>query len=141
MQTAVVSGTRPAIEQLPMPMRMPRAPKPRVRADALPEFTRYRDDGCDISESCFTCPLPRCRYEEPGGLRSLLNEQRDRQIIKLRMKGVPVDALADHFGISRRTVFRVIGSTRVNARAGRQEAPAPIPIRRETVMQKEAHCA
>ena len=96
-------------------------------------FTRYRDDGCDISESCFTCPLPRCRYEEPGGLRSLLNEQRDRQIIQLRLKGVPVDALADHFGISRRTVFRVIGTIK--------QAPTPIPIRQEIVLQKEAHCA
>jgi hypothetical protein len=127
MQTAVVSEVR-----VPTPIR-PRERKPRIRHDALPEFTRYRDDGCDISESCFTCPLPRCRYEEPGGLRSLLNEQRDRQIIQLRLKGVPVDALADHFGISRRTVFRVIGTIK--------EAPTPIPIRQEIAMQKEAHCA
>lgn len=139
MQTAVVSER--AIRQLPTPIRLPRGPKPRVRADSLPEFTRYRDDGCDISESCFTCPLPRCRYEEPGGLRSLLNEQRDRQIIQLRLKGVAVDALADHFGISRRTVFRVIGSMKVNVRSRHEEAPAPIPIRREIALQKEAHCA
>jgi hypothetical protein len=139
MQTAVVSER--AIRQLPTPICLPRGPKPRVRADSLPEFTRYRDDGCDISESCFTCPLPRCRYEEPGGLRSLLNEQRDRQIIQLRLKGVAVDALADHFGISRRTVFRVIGSTKVNVRSRRQEALTPIPIRRESALQKEAYCA
>lgn len=142
MQTAVVSeilASQPFI-QLPTPIR-PRAPRPRVRADSLPEFTRYRDDGCDVSESCFTCPLPRCRYEEPGGLRSLLNEQRDRQIIQLRLKGVPVDALADHFGISRRTVFRVIGSTKVTVGSSRRDASAPIPIRREVTQQKEAHCA
>lgn len=139
MQTAVVSET--LFPAAPTPIRR-RQPKPRVRHDALPEFTRYRDDGCDISESCFTCPLPRCRYEEPGGLRSLLNEQRDQQIIQLRLKGVPVDALADHFGISRRTVFRVIGSTRAEARPRRLEAPAPIPIRNEAALQqKEAHCA
>ena len=139
MQTAVVSEATPGIEQLRMPITAPRTPRPRVRADALPEFTRYRDDGCDISRSCLTCPLPRCRYEEPGGLRSLLNEQRDRQIIKLRLQGVPVDALADHFGISRRTVFRVIGSARLEARL---RESAPTPIRRETaVMQKEVRCA
>ena len=142
MQTAVVSEAAFEIAQLPMPL----TPRPRVRADSLPEFTRYRDDGCDISESCFTCPLPRCRYEEPGGLRSLLNEQRDRQIIQLRLKGVAVDALADHFGISRRTVFRVIGSMKVIHPARRshsREAPVPIPIRREitAALQKEAHCA
>ena len=143
MQTAVVSETSGRIEQLPTPLQPCRErAKPRVRHDSLPEFTRYRDDGCDISESCFTCPLPRCRYEEPGGLRALLNEQRDRQIIQLRLKGVPVDELADHFGVSRRTVFRVIGSTKVNVRSRQaRRRPAPIPIRRETARQKEAHCA
>ncbi len=140
MQSAVVSEllAEPFV-QLPTPIRAPR--RPRVRHDSLPENTRYRDDGCDISESCFTCPLPRCRYEEPGGLRSILNEQRDRQIIQLRMKGVPVDALADHFGISRRTVFRVIGSAKAAIRARRPDPSAPIPIRPRTVLQKEANCA
>jgi hypothetical protein len=134
MQNAVVSEVRPT------PIR-PRTPKPRVRHDALPEFTRYRDDGCDISESCFTCPLPRCRYEEPGGLRSILNEQRDRQIIQLRMEGVPVDALADRFGISRRTVFRVIGSTRITNRSSTPQGPAPVPIRQDADLRREAYCA
>ena len=117
----------------------------RAVADSLPEFTRYKDDGCNISPTCLDCPLPRCRYEEPGGLRSLLNEHRDRQIIQLRLKGVPVDALADHFGISRRTVFRVIGSMKVTVRARSlsREPREPIPIRREqtAALQKEAHCA
>ena len=82
----------------------------RVRADALPEHTRYRDDGCDIHPHCLTCPLPRCRYYEPGGLRALLNARRDRQIVEMRLKGVPVDDLAGRFGVSRRTVFRVLES-------------------------------
>jgi hypothetical protein len=133
MTTAVVSEIRIARSAPPAPKR---------RHDSLPEFTRYRDDGCDISASCLSCPLPRCRYEEPGGLRSLLNEQRDRQIIQLRLKGVPVDALADHFGVSRRTVFRVIGSTKITVRTRRSESTMPIPIRRQISMQKkEAHCA
>jgi hypothetical protein len=143
MTSAVVSE----IEEY-RPVAAPPLLKPKRRHDSLPESTRYRDEGCDISESCLSCPLPRCRYEEPGGLRALLNEQRDRQIVQLRLKGVPVDALADHFGVSRRTVFRVIGSTKVTIRArtngrpsGRLEAPAPIPIRRQIEVKKEAHCA
>lgn len=113
--------------------------KPRVRADSLPENTRYRDDGCDVNPTCLTCPLPRCRYEEPGGLRALLNEYRDRQILKLRTKGVPVDDLAGRFGISRRTVFRVLGNKGraiplKQGRGARIEKPTPIrpePERRE----------
>ena len=82
----------------------------RVRADALPEHTRYRDDGCDIHPHCLTCPLPRCRYDEPGGLRAMLNAQRDREIVEMRLRGVPVDDLAGRFGVSRRTVFRVLSA-------------------------------
>lgn len=99
-------------------------PRKKVRSDALPEYTRYRDDGCDVHPICLTCPLPRCRYEEPGGLRAILNEYRDRQITSLRKRGASVDELAGQFGISRRTVFRVLGS---NKKA--QQGPTVTPIR------------
>ncbi|MEX1193440.1 MAG: helix-turn-helix domain-containing protein [Dehalococcoidia bacterium] len=114
--------------------------KPRTRSDSLPETTRYRDDGCDISESCFTCPLPRCRYEEPGGLRALLNEARDREILDLRNRGVSVEALATRFGVSRRTVFRVLGAKPTSRPRREEEDFAPIPIR-STEPRREAQCA
>ena len=143
MQPAAVSEIRTEdVAQLMTPVSPPR---PSARHGSLPEYTRYRDDGCDISESCLACPLPRCRYEEPGGLRALLNETRDQQIVQLRLTGVPVEELAGRFGISRRTVFRVIGSMKIPARVrtGARDT-TPIPIRREqsTIQpRKEAHCA
>ena len=111
--------------------------------DPLPENTRYKDDGCSVSESCFTCPLPRCRYEEPGGLRGVLNEMRDRQILALKQAGAPVEDLADRFQVSRRTVFRVLEGTSPRSRRRRPAAdsmPIPIFLRREQD-QKEANCA
>ncbi len=95
---AVVKGARQA-----MPLR-------RVRRDALPEEIRYRDDGCDIHSQCLTCPLPRCRYDEPGGLRGMLNAYRDQQIVDLRSDGAPVDQIADRYSLSRRTVFRILST-------------------------------
>ena len=133
MSIAVMPGT--TSEQLRLPIRG--ADKPRVRSDALPEFTRYRDSGCAVSTSCLTCPLPRCRYEEPGGLRALLNKTRDEQIVAQRATGVPVAQLATGFGVSRRTVFRVLGN----------KARQPIPIRQRDDApangheRREAHCA
>lgn len=129
---AVMPRTEP--EQLRLPMR--NAHRPRVRSDALPEFTRYRDSGCDVHPSCLTCPLPRCRYEEPGGLRALLNKTRDEQIAAQRATGMPVAELATRFGVSRRTVFRVLGT----------RARQPIPIRQRNEApndqtRREAHCA
>lgn len=111
--------------------------------DPLPENTRYKDDGCSISESCFTCPLPRCRYEEPGGLRSVLNQMRDSEILALKRNGVPVEELADRFQVSRRTVFRVLEGTSPRSRRRRaleDTTPIPMYLRREHD-QKEANCA
>ena len=81
---------------------------PRVRGDSLPEVSHYRDDGCDIHPQCLTCPLPRCRYEDPGGLKGMLNGMRDREIVALKSRGVSVEDIADKFQISRRTIFRVL---------------------------------
>jgi hypothetical protein len=82
------------------------------RRDALPEHTQYTDSGCSIHVSCLNCPLVRCRYDEPGGARKLLSEDRDRDILNLRSEGRPVSAIATRFGISRRTVFRVLAHDR-----------------------------
>ena len=133
MSTAVMPRTQS--DQLRLPMRD--ADRPRVRSDALPEFTRYRDNGCDVHPSCLTCPLPRCRYEEPGGLRALLNKTRDAQIVAQRATGVPVAELATRFGVSRRTVFRVLGN--------KTRQPIPIHQRDQAPAngqtRREAHCA
>lgn len=90
----------------------------RVRSDALPEEIRYRDDGCDIHFHCLTCPLPRCRYDEPGGLRAMLNAYRDQQIAALRREGAPVDQIAERYSLSRRTVFRILSSASGGLKAG-----------------------
>lgn len=82
----------------------------RVRSDALPEEIQYRDDGCDIHPRCLTCPLPRCRYDEPGGLRAMLNAYRDEQVLALRRDGAPVDQIAERYSLSRRTVFRILSA-------------------------------
>lgn len=81
---------------------------PRVRHDMLPEKTRYRDDGCEIHPECLTCPLPRCRYDEPGGLKGVLMALRDREILRLRERGADIAEIAFRFGVSKRTIHRVL---------------------------------
>ncbi len=87
-----------------------------ARRDALPEHTQYADTGCDLHSNCLTCPLARCRYDEPGGARRLLSDERDHSILVLQSEaGLPVSALAERFGLSRRTVFRDLARARSNA--------------------------
>ena len=89
----------------------------RARRDALPEHTQYTDTGCDVHPSCLTCPLVRCRYDEPGGVRRVFSEDRDRAIVGMRSEGVPLDAIARRFGVSRRTVFRALARERKSSSA------------------------
>ncbi len=86
-----------------------REPDRQVRSDALPEHQEYRDEGCDLFVSCLRCPLLRCRYDVPGGVRTLLNRERDHQIRMLRDEShLTVDEIAARFMVSRRTVFRAL---------------------------------
>ena len=80
-----------------------------TRSDALPEHIEYRDEGCDLFASCLRCPLMRCRYDVPGGVRTLLNRERDHQIRMLRDDStLTVEEIAARFQVSRRTVFRAL---------------------------------
>jgi hypothetical protein len=96
------------------------APEKRTRQDALPENSDYRDEGCDLFPSCQTGPLPRCRYDEPGGARTMINKVRDEEIRRLRFDaGMPVDDISMQFRVSRRTVFRVLRAAAVSGRSAR----------------------
>ena len=97
----------------------------RPRDDALPEHLHYRDDGCDLFAACLSCPLPHCRYDVPGGARTMLNRVRGHDIRRMRHDdGVAVDEIARHFRVSRRTVFRVLQS----AKPAGERAPRPLPV-------------
>lgn len=92
-------------------------PRP-ARCDALPEHTDYRDTGCDLAPSCLACPLPQCRYDLPGGIAAMLRSRRDAAIADaVRRRHLPIDDVAEMFGLSRRSVFRAL---RRVERPGRQ---------------------
>jgi len=82
---------------------------PQPAADPLPDYFNYSDEGCALSPSCLECPLPRCRHDEqPGGVRAA-TRLRDRALLQRRaLSGSSVAELAASFGISKRTVQRII---------------------------------
>ena len=84
-----------------------------ARSDALPEYVDYADTGCDLYPSCLNCPLPQCRYEVNGGASTMLRTGRDASIIAAAKRyGATIDDLARTFGLSRRTIFRVLEKDR-----------------------------
>lgn len=88
----------------------------KIRADALPEYLNFRDAGCDLSPTCLRCPLEHCRYDEPGGAARVLRGSRDGAVCERRAEGAPIEALATEFGLSRRSVFRILAAEREEAR-------------------------
>ncbi len=77
--------------------------------DLLPEYCQYRDEGCDLAESCLNCPFSNCIYDEPGGKQRWLKRMRAREMSRLfttRNKGVKELSLM--FGVSQRTVQRAL---------------------------------
>ena len=76
--------------------------------DLPPEFCVWRDEGCEVSDSCLNCPLPRCAYDAPRGALKLARDRRDREMVFQRRRGKSFAVIAASFGVSRRTVSRAL---------------------------------
>ena len=80
-----------------------------IELDLPPEYCHYQDNGCEFADSCLNCPLPKCIYDQPGGRQRWLKGLRDRDIVRLASsEGKGVKELATRFGVSQRTVQRVL---------------------------------
>ena len=88
-------------------------PLPLVRRDTLPEHADYRDTGCELSPSCQHCPLDACKYDSPLTLRRAKMAARDREIAMFRRRlRIPIDMLAETYGVTTRTIFRILSEQR-----------------------------
>ncbi len=80
-----------------------------IELDLPPEYCHYRDNGCDLADSCLNCPFPKCIYDEHGGRRHWLKGLRDREMARLfNTEGKGIKELALIFGVSQRTVQRAL---------------------------------
>ncbi len=80
--------------------------------DLLPEYCRYRDEGCEFADACLNCPFPQCLYDEPRGKQRWLKRLRNREISRLFSGGSwGMKELASLFGLSQRTIQRALKST------------------------------
>ena len=81
--------------------------------DLPPEYCRYRDEGCELADSCLNCPFSKCIYDEPGGRQRRLKSLRDREMANLfKNEKLGVKELALMFEVSQRTVQRALKRVR-----------------------------
>jgi hypothetical protein len=77
--------------------------------DLPPEYCHYKDEGCELADSCLDCPFPDCIYSQPRGKQHWLKELRDGEVLRLfTTQGKGVKELALMFGVSRRTIQRIL---------------------------------
>ena len=90
--------------------------EPGAGADRLPDYTNYRDEGCALFPSCLRCPLPRCRYDRQDNGRRPTKVLRDEELLRQReLSGKSVAELAASFGVSERTVQRIIRASALSS--------------------------
>jgi hypothetical protein len=80
--------------------------------DRVPELTHYQDEGCRFWRACLSCPFPCCVFELPGGPNRAMHAFRDGEIRRLYAAGTPAVEIADRFGVTRRSVYRILGGVR-----------------------------
>ena len=79
-----------------------------LEEDLPPEFTRYRDEGCEHAARCLDCPFTKCLLEEPGGRQHFFKAKRNNQILKMHSEGKTTAEIAAQFDVSERTIQRVV---------------------------------
>ena len=78
--------------------------------DVVLERYPYRDEGCEVSPSCLKCPLPQCKYDDPGWIQRQKRKERDSQVVSSLLEdGLSVPEAAARFALSQRTIFRILG--------------------------------
>ncbi len=86
----------------------PRKSRRRKRELGLPENAKWQDTGCELAPSCLECPLALCKYDDPSRGQRNRKIMRDKEIVKLRGKGLRVSNIAKITNTSDRTVYRII---------------------------------
>jgi len=87
-----------------------------MTVDNLPEYTRYRDEGCEAAPSCLNCPFPHCLEDSPRARQTAATTVLARDITTLRRQGMTTAEIARVCGKSLRTVQRLL-------KQGREENP------------------
>ena len=86
------------------------------------EFYHYEDTGCEVSDSCLDCPLPQCRHDDPSWYLRNRRLARDFRIVRtMQLEVLSIEETAMRFGITNRTVFRILQRCR---EATMQDTPA-----------------
>ena len=103
-----------------------------TRKDMLPEHSVYHDKGCDVAPACLACPLPVCKYDDPGWRERPTLKERSDTILSLLAEGLLPNEIAPRVGCSIRTVHRAIKKGPLDDYADDAPPLVPLPLLAKT---------
>ena len=78
---------------------------PRIQGDSEGIlWDQYPDRGCAAAPRCLSCPLARCRYDDPAAYQR--QSRGDVEAQTLAAQGMKPNEIAAHQGVRVRTVYR-----------------------------------
>ena len=80
-----------------------------------PFWKHFKDTGCSLHPSCLSCPLPKCRYDDPGWLTREARDNRNVLILQRYRAGEGVTVIAASVGLSKRTIHRAVQRAEASA--------------------------
>ena len=98
------------------------------------EYEHYEDTGCDVSPSCFTCPLVSCKYDDPFEYARWRHQKRYSAIGDMWRGGASVEDLMSFYKITRRAVQRVLrreGFNDYHKKVGRKQKEVELGNKRD----------
>jgi len=79
------------------------------QVDSVPEFYPYEDTGCEVAGSCLNCPLPQCKYDDPGWYQKNRRLAKDLKVFTvMQSEELTVEEAAERFLVTVRTIFRIM---------------------------------
>jgi hypothetical protein len=86
-------------------------PRSRIDEDADREGV---PDGCNVSPSCFSCPLPECMWEQPITRKAYLRDVKTLEVFKQHQHlgtAQAAQAAAEQMRLTERSVYRMLKRT------------------------------
>jgi hypothetical protein len=81
--------------------------------DLLPEYCRYRDEGCRLAPSCLECPFPSCIEEQFRGCLKKAKKLRDEEIWRqYTIEQISSAELCTRFNLNPRSMRRILARGR-----------------------------
>lgn len=88
-----------------------------TRSYSLNVNVTYKDTGCEFSDSCLDCPLPKCA-EDKGAKLEIRRARQAQQVLVLTQAGQSPRRIAHDMGVSTRTVTRALANAQILLGAG-----------------------